>query len=244
MKNRYHLFLSGTLIMALSLLGFSTLPHAAEETDEFEAAIKLTPNLENGRAQYRKCVTCHRPEGWGTASGAYPQIAGQLPSVLIKQMADFRAGNRDNPIMRAFASQRSLGGPQDIADVAAYVASLPMNPNHGRGSRINLDLGKQIYERDCKECHGAKGEGNQEDHVPKIQGQHYAYLKRQFDWIRNGRRRNADEKMVKQIQGYSARDEVAVLSYVSHIEPENTAEQDWRNSHFQRYDRSWRPTAR
>lgn len=243
MMNRYGLFFSGALTV-LPILGFTALSYAAEDLSEFDVAINLTPNVENGRIQYRKCVTCHRPEGWGTKSGAYPQIAGQLQSVLIKQMADFRANNRDNPIMRAFASQRSLGGPQDIADVAAYVSSLPMNPDHGKGSRINLELGKEIYERDCKDCHGANGEGNEEDHVPKIHGQHYLYLKRQFDWIRNGKRRNADKKMVKQIEGYSARDEVAVLSYVSHIVPENTAAQNWRNSDFQRYDRSWRPEGR
>jgi cytochrome c553 len=241
--NKYRLSFGHTVVTLL-FLGFSTLPHAAGDLSEFDEAIKLTPDPEKGRALYRTCATCHRPEGWGTPSGAYPQIAGQLPSVLIKQMADFRANNRDNPIMRAFASQRSLGGPQEIADVAAYVASLPMNPDHGRGVPINLELGAEIYERDCKECHGANGEGNQEDHVPKIQGQHYAYLKRQFDWIRNGRRRNADKKMVKQIRGFSSRDEVAVLSYVSHIPPEQTAKQNWRNPHFQQYDRSWRPAGR
>lgn len=243
MMSRYR-FSFGSTLTALLFFGCSTLSGASEHLGEFDEAIKLTPNLENGRAKYRTCVTCHGPEGWGTRSGMYPQIAGQLPSVLIKQMADFRAGNRDNPIMRAFSSQRSLGGPQEIADVAAYVASLPMNPDHGRGVPINLELGAEIYERDCKECHGAKGEGHQEDHIPKIQGQHYAYLKRQFDWIRNGRRRNADKKMAKQIRGFSSRDEVAVLSYTSHIATENIAAQAWQNPHFQRYDRNWRPAER
>ncbi len=69
-------------------------------------------------------------------------------------------------------------------------------------------------------------------------------MKRQFDWIRNGRRRNADKKMVKQIKGFSSRDEVAVLSYVSHIQPDDIAKKDWNNPHFKQYDRSWRPTGR
>ena len=124
MMNRYR-FSFGNTLTTLLFLGFSTLPNAAEHLSEFDQAIELTPNLENGRALYRTCATCHRPEGWGSVSGGYPQIAGQLPSVLIKQLADFRAGNRDNPIMRAFTSPRSLGGPQEIADVSAYVASLP-----------------------------------------------------------------------------------------------------------------------
>lgn len=233
---------SGNRVLAtMLLLVFSTMTYAIEDLIEFDQAIVLKPDLENGRTLYRTCVTCHGPEGWGTLSGAYPQIAGQLASVVIKQLADFRAGNRDNPIMRAFASRRSLGGPQEIADVAAYVASLPMNPKHGRGASINLELGARIYERDCKECHGANGEGHLEDHIPKLHGQHYAYLKRQFDWIRNGRRRNADHKMAKQIRGFTSRDEVAVLSYTSHIPVDNAAKKNWRNPHFQRYDRSWRP---
>ena len=192
------------------------------------------------------CVTCHGPEGWGDDNGSYPQIAGQLPGVTIKQLADIRAGNRDNPIMKAFSSRRALGGAQEIADVAGYIASLPMTAYNGQGSRRWTELGKEIYARDCADCHGDKGEGDVEKHVPRLQAQHFRYLERQYKWIRDGRRRNANKEMVEQIQGYTLRDELAVLSYTASLMPpeEDIADPDWRNPDFPNFKRGWRPDPR
>lgn len=215
------------------------------ELSEFNAALKLTPNIDNGRELYKTCVACHGPEGWGSTNGSYPQIAGQLPGVSIKQLADIRAGNRDNPIMRAFTTVRALGGAQEIADVVGYVATLPMTDKNGQGSSHYLQLGKEIYERDCVDCHGESGEGDVKKHVPMIQGQHYEYLRRQYRWIRDGRRRNADKNMVKQIQGYSLREEKAVLAYTASLKPpkEKLAEPGWRNPDFPDYNRGWEPAS-
>ncbi len=240
-----------SLVTALSLVCLSaTTAVIAQDNDkasdgqsEFEKALALTPNIDNGRKLYKLCVTCHGPEGWGDDNGSYPQIAGQLTGVTIKQMADFRAGNRDNPIMRAFTSVRALGGAQEIADVSAYIASLPMTEYNGQGSRRDLELGKEIYLRDCADCHGEDGEGDVKKHVPMIQGQHYKYLERQYRWIRNGRRLNANKEMVEQIENYSSRDERAMLSYVATLMPpaEKLADADWTNPDFPNYKRSWRP---
>ena len=43
----------------------------------------LTPNVANGLEIYRDCASCHKPEGWGLASGTVPQIAGQHHKVVI-----------------------------------------------------------------------------------------------------------------------------------------------------------------
>jgi cytochrome c553 len=232
------------LLAGVLLMGFSapTLP-VNTDPDEFEEAIRLKPDTENGKALYKaSCITCHGPEGWGVAGSGYPQIAGQLKNVVIKQLADFRAGNRDNPIMRAFASRRSLGGAQEIADVAAYVSSMPMTPHNEQGFPIHLEQGRAIYDKLCADCHGKQGEGDPEEHIPRIQGQHYSYLSRQFNWIRNGRRRNGDEKMIKQIRNFTPPEQVAVLSYVASLKPKNVAPPGWRNRDFDNFDRSWRPT--
>lgn len=210
---------------------------------EFERALKLTPDIDNGRKLYMKCVACHGPEGWGDPNGSYPQIAGQLPGVVIKQLADIRAGNRDNPIMRAFTSGRALGGAQEIADVAGYIATLPMTDYNGQGNRRYIEQGKEIYQRDCVDCHGESGEGDVKKHVPAIYGQHYEYLERQYRWIRLGRRKNANKEMVEQIQRYSIRDEKAVLSYTATLLPpeEKLADPEWQNPDFPNFERSWSP---
>jgi hypothetical protein len=67
--------------------------------------------------------------GW-TSDGSIPQLAGQHSSVLIKQMADIRAGLRHNPTMYPFAAV--LTDPQDLADLAAYLEGLCIPVEHGR----------------------------------------------------------------------------------------------------------------
>ena len=235
--------LPAVLVLTYSTVLASDSTKTSEDLSEFEIALTLTPDIDNGRELYKVCVSCHGPEGWGDNNGAYPQIAGQLPSVSIKQLADIRAGNRDNPIMRAFTTVRALGGPQDIADVVGYISTMPMTENTGQGNKRYLELGKEIYQRDCADCHGDNGEGDAKEHVPVIHGQHYNYLTRQYRWIRDGRRRNANKEMVEQIQRYRLRDEKAVLSYVASLKPpkEKLAEAGWQNPDFPRYQRGWRP---
>jgi cytochrome c553 len=211
----------------------------ASNLSEYEEAIKLQGNVDAGRQHYRLCVVCHGPEGWGNRAGTYPQIAGQLPSVLIKQLADIRAGNRDNPTMRPFTTRRVLPDAQAIADIAAYIARLPMTPDNGKGPGINLQQGKVIYDKECAECHGFDGEGNNVYHIPALYGQHYQYLRRQFDWIRTGHRRNADKKMVQQIQYMHPREILLVMDYSSHLKPpaEKVAKENWTNADFPNFHR-------
>ncbi len=230
--------------MALALgCGAATAVSPVEPGGEYEQALKLTPNLEKGKNIYMVCTVCHRPEGWGSDDGHYPQIAGQLASVTIKQLADIRRRNRDNPTMFPFTSPRLLGGVQEIADVAAYIERLPMNPDNGVGPGYELAYGEKLYKEECVDCHGARGEGNLADHVPAVQGQHYRYLVRQFEWIRSGKRRNADSKMVKQIQRFTPRDVSVVMDYVSRIKPpaEKLAEHGWTNPDFPKYARQAMP---
>jgi cytochrome c553 len=237
-------------IISLSLvstLAFSAGSQAQQEEEkvyppEFMEAVSLQSDLENGKQLYRGCIACHGPEGWGTSSGSYPQIAGQLKSVIIKQLADFRAGNRDNPIMRAFSSSRALGGPQEIADVAGYIANLPMTTDVNTGPRRHNTDGKALYEEKCGKCHGEKGEGDPVDHGPALHSQHFSYLKRQFDWIRIGKRRNADKKMTKQIRDMGIQEEIDILSHAASLRPPESkiAPPGWSNPDFPSFVRSGR----
>lgn len=211
-----------------------------EAGGEREEALELKPDVEGGFDVYEVCSACHLPEGWGTPDGTFPQLAGQHASVLIKQLADIRAGNRDNPTMYPFALPRSIGDAQALADVVAYIEKLPMNPANGQGDWAEgtpeFAKGKALYDVNCVRCHGARGEGDPEQFFPLIQGQHYLYMLRQFEWIRDGKRRNANPDMVAQIKNFTDDDMRAVINYVSRIPvpKEKLAESaDWKNPDFE-----------
>lgn len=205
-----------------------------EATREIEAASSMKPDVARGLHLYRECAACHTPEGRGVETGMVPQIAGQHRSVVIKQLADIRAGNRDAVLMVPYASPERIGGAQSIADVAAYVETLEISVDTDKGSGDDLVFGEQVYTANCARCHGATGEGNDATAVPRIQSQHYAYLVRQFEWIRDGKRRNANPEMMVQIKDFGDREVRAVLDYVSRLEPPEDlqAPAGWTNPDF------------
>ena len=210
-----------------------------EAGGEKDEAMHLKPDLENGMEVYEVCSACHYPEGWGTKEGTFPQLAGQHKEVLIKQLADIRALNRDNPTMYPFALPESIGDAQALADVVSYIAKLPMNPDNGKGEWAEgtpeFAQGKKLYADNCVKCHGENGEGKPDKYYPKIQGQHYNYMLRQFEWIRDGKRRNANPDMVKQISEFSDKDMKMVINYTSRIpvpKDQLAPSKDWKNPDF------------
>jgi cytochrome c553 len=79
--------------------------------------------------------------------------------------------------------------------------------------RCRSPRARTLYEKQCKECHGANGEGDKAKFYPVIAGQHYKYLLRQMTEIRDGHRRNANPDMVKVIKPYTDDQLVAISAY-------------------------------
>jgi cytochrome c553 len=172
--------------------------------------------------------------GWGGEGGRYAQIAGQYVNVIIKQLTDIRGGKRDNPIMAPYSQHSVLGGPQNIADVAAYISRLPMAPINEKGPGNDLEHGAQLYRDHCVRCHGEKGEGSNEDLYPRIEGQHFSYLLRQFRWFKSGKRHNTGTAMMRRLKNFSERDMIASADFISRLRPppKLTAPVGWYNPDF------------
>ncbi len=190
----------------------------AQEGEKIEA-LKLKGDKKRGEEAYEVCGACHLPSGAGRPDGTFPQLAGQHTTVLIKQMADIRGGLRDNPTMYPFAA--TLTDPQELADVAVYIEGLCIPTDHGKyegaDAAAQVGKGKDLYEKQCKECHGGNGEGAKDKFYPVIAGQHYKYLLRQMTEIRDGKRRNANPDMVKVIKPYTDEQLVAISAYQSSL---------------------------
>jgi cytochrome c553 len=93
------------------------------------APVALAADMEAGKAKVATvCAACHGANGV-SVSDTIPNLAGQRPAYIEAQLKAFKDGARKAPAptspiatMTAIATQLS---PADMADVAAFFASLP-----------------------------------------------------------------------------------------------------------------------
>ena len=79
-------------------------------------------DIEAGKAKVATvCAACHGANGV-SVSDTIPNLAAQRAAYLETQLKALKDGTRKNPIMNAIATQLN---PTEIADVAAFFASLP-----------------------------------------------------------------------------------------------------------------------
>lgn len=210
-----------TMLMLTALWGATAtaqVPAWNEIKGELKTALQANADMTRGAAAFEPCQGCHRKDGSGRVSGAYPRLSGQHATVLMKQMADIRSGRRSNPKMEPFIDDHVLT-PFEIADIAVYLQSLPIALDNGKGPGSGLTMGKQLYDKDCAGCHGGQGEGAAAKFYPMVAAQHYRYLLREVQLIRDGDRRNANPDMVRVIKPYTSGELEAVADYMAAFAP-------------------------
>jgi cytochrome c553 len=78
-------------------------------------------NAASGKAKAAQvCAACHGPDGNKPSAPDQPVLAGQYYDYLVRALSDYKSGQRNNGIMKGFASQLSK---QDIEDLAAWFSS-------------------------------------------------------------------------------------------------------------------------
>ncbi|MGF1743897.1 c-type cytochrome [Vibrio minamisatsumaniensis] len=165
-------------------------------------------SIEAGKAKSQTCVACHAADG-NSLITQYPKLAGQHERYLDKQLKELKLGmtsggkqGRYDPVMSAMAMPLS---EEDMADLAAYYASLPISSNSTPENVVNE--GKVLYtagdaERGltaCIACHGPRGNGTELSGFPKISGQHADYIKAQLEKFRDGNRNNDMNAMMRDV---------------------------------------------
>ena len=167
------------------------------------------------------CGACHGPDG-NALIPLFPNLAGQRSDYIAKQLHDFKAGQRVDPVMAGMAATLS---DQDIADIAAHFESGTIKP--GTGAPTLAAAGEQIYRKGrpetgllpCIGCHGPNGEGANgaiDGGFPAVGGQNSDYLMKQLQSFRTGSRAN-DWKGIMQIVASRLSDEdiAALIAYVN-----------------------------
>ena len=178
----------GSSALALLTVGVADAAPTPSFGAELQEAEQAMPNPEHGARLFEMCAGCHGAHRPGIAGSWIPEIAGQHPRVLLKQLIDYRHGRRWDTRMELIAGRHVLVSTQDIADVVAYASALaPFAPSRvGPGQWV--PQGQEAYAERCAECHGRGGEGSNSRAVPRLTGQSYDYLLRQLHDTLEGRR--------------------------------------------------------
>ena len=174
-------------------------------------------NVEAGRQKAATCVVCHGPDG-NSNNPTWPNLAGQHAEYIRKQLEDYRSGHRKNDQMAPMAMVLS---DQDIADLAAYYASLKPRIGHTRPE--NLEAGERLYRAGdvtmglaaCMACHGPAGTGNPAANYPRINAQHAEYTELQLKAFKAEERANDRNGIMRDIAGRMSNDSIeAVADYL------------------------------
>ncbi len=158
-------------------------------------------SAEAGKTKSATCAACHGADG-NSVNPEWPKLAGQHESYIIKQLSNFKAGDRKNASMSPMAAPLS---EQDMADLAAYFSSQVRKA--GEGDQTKVTLGEQVYKGGnnatgvaaCAACHGPTGAGNPAAKFPSLNGQHATYIKNQLLSFRKGERANDAGKMMRNV---------------------------------------------
>lgn len=84
------------------------------------AAPAFAGDAAAGKAKSAMCAACHGANGISIAP-MYPNLKGQKEAYIKKQLHDFKAGTRKDPVMSGMAMPLS---DADIDNLAAYFSSL------------------------------------------------------------------------------------------------------------------------
>jgi cytochrome c553 len=132
------------------------------------------------------CSSCHGPDG-RSISPTFPRLAGQQKDYIVAQLQAFRDKTRADPHAQTYMwGMAARLSDATIEGIAAYYAS--QAPVAGEPSASpQVAGGKKIFTEGipsesvpaCMSCHGENAEGN--GPIPRLAGQHQAYLARQLE---------------------------------------------------------------
>ncbi|HBN53477.1 MAG TPA: cytochrome c4 [Stenotrophomonas sp.] len=210
------------LLLFLVAGGLLGLAHAANGADDDAPAPPLHPRYLDlrtapriagdaaaGKEKSLVCSACHGEDGGGTAP-PFPNIGGQRADFFYWQLVELKRGRHPSPMTPLVSTLDD----QDMRDLAAYYASLPLHPAAAGASddaagtmdAALLEKGRDLYLHGdpakgippCQGCHGPDARGMPGADVadrngrtpyaafPVLRGQQAAYLQTKLGEYRAG----------------------------------------------------------
>lgn len=161
--------------------------------------------VDDIEAKAQACAACHGKNGVPTDPKTIPVIWGQEPSYLMKQLRDFRNGERHSAVMSPLAKGLAEG---DLRPMAAYFSAKPWPA--GRAAAKAASPPKSVAP--CQACHQPNFQGGMP--APRLAGLSYEYLVGSMRAFATQQRSN-NLDMPRFMQTLSERERSAIARYVS-----------------------------
>jgi len=165
-----------------------------------------------------KCHLCHGVDG-ESSSVIYPRLASQHKEYIVKQLRNFRSGERKGTMSELAADLTD----DEIMALAEYFNQKPALKHRIHDEEFAA-VGKYIFHQGnkfsgvaaCASCHGEKGTGTQT--LPRLAGQHKRYVSAQLEDF-NLRKRTNDNAIMHSIASkLTELERESVALYVSGLE--------------------------
>jgi cytochrome c553 len=180
----------------LTVFGTATIlavtPAPAFAADDVEAKVQV-------------CAACHGENGIPADPRTVPIIWGQPQSYLVKQLHDFRSGDRVSPIMAPIAQSLAQ---EDLRKIAAYFAAKRWPAQQSIPASTPPPNGIA----QCQPCHQPKFEGGPP--APRLAGLSYEYLLAAMRSFAVGERTNNGD-MPKFMQALTDSERDAMARYLA-----------------------------
>lgn len=162
------------------------------------------------------CYGCHGTTGNSSKGSPIPKLANQHANYIAKQLADFKAGKRNDQMMDKVVKDLSAA---DMENLAAYFAKQPRET--GMGDENYVAAGEKIYRSGnsatgvpaCMSCHGPSGQGNPGSNFPSLYSQQPQYLVKTLGEFKSGARSNDAGKMMQNIASRMNDEEITAVSH-------------------------------
>ena len=178
------------------------------------AAPALAGDAAAGAQKSAVCGACHGATG-SSINPEWPNLAGQHESYIAAQLALFKQGARDNPLMMPNAA---LLSDQDMQDLGAHFASqtpvgLEADPSiYKTGEKLYRGGDSERKLPACIACHGPQGRGNGPARYPALRTQHAVYTYNQLKAFAEGRRRTPGNDIMQVVAARLTDNEMRALA--------------------------------
>jgi cytochrome c553 len=190
-------------VLAVALAAFS-VPATAGDAKTIAATI---------------CSGCHGEDG-NSAIPMFPRIAGLDETYIIKQLKEFKGGQRRSDVMAPVVANLAI---EDLAPLAALFSGQKPKPHEGQDAKL-AEAGKNVYLEGnentgvpaCVGCHQPEAVGH--GVYPRLAGQHPDYLIQQLKNFSTGDRSNDASRLMRVVAKRMTEQEMkSVAEYVSSL---------------------------